>query len=583
MRRLGFEPIYGWECLYKHPSRKVFVSIYVDDFQVAGNATEVHKTWIDLGKVLDLDPPVTHAECVYLGYLQKSVPVDIEMLKLQEQMYGTLFADHDSQIVDSTETAPVASQLRKREAKTAAKKRKSSPADKSSPGQQGKKCHVFKDICFPSLHMNSSHDSGTNDLVMSAWKSSADAKDVSYKVGECQAFEYSMQGQAQGAVKKYLERSGKSEKDLSLRAETPCIDDHQLRPEQFEVEGELASVAVRIVLTALYLARVCRPDIMYSVCMLAREVTRWKEADDKRLHRLMSYLHNTSHYMQKCFVGNSASECQLALFCDASFAGCLQSSKSTSGVFCCIVGPRTFMPVTWLCKKQSAISHSSTEAELISLDTGLRVEGIPLLGLWSEVLQTFHPELRKKPANLTSGNSENRGKSMLDSNIALELLDYVPPSLPEPPDEAKLFLLEDNDAVLKMIRKGRSAQMRHVGRVHRVNIDWLFERCANDKSIRPRYVNTEFQLADLLTKGSFTAATWKNLLALARMGETSEKSKHTGNLPARSPSKSTPVKAAVVQSVMSPRLRSIIAEDSKGSGGNKDDTPRPIAPIFVAP
>ena len=35
-----------------------------------------------------------------------------------------------------------------------------------------------------------------------------------------------------------------------------------------------------------------------------------------------------------------------------------------------------------MCKKQNAVSHSSTESEIISLDTGLRLDGLPALELW---------------------------------------------------------------------------------------------------------------------------------------------------------------------------------------------------------
>ena len=32
-----------------------------------------------------------------------------------------------------------------------------------------------------------------------------------------------------------------------------------------------------------------------------------------------------------------------------------------------------------MCKKQTAVSHSSTESEIISLDSGLRLDGLPAL------------------------------------------------------------------------------------------------------------------------------------------------------------------------------------------------------------
>ena len=35
-----------------------------------------------------------------------------------------------------------------------------------------------------------------------------------------------------------------------------------------------------------------------------------------------------------------------------------------------------------MCKKQTSVSHSSTESEIISLDDGLRMDGLPALDLW---------------------------------------------------------------------------------------------------------------------------------------------------------------------------------------------------------
>ena len=39
-----------------------------------------------------------------------------------------------------------------------------------------------------------------------------------------------------------------------------------------------------------------------------------------------------------------------------------------------------------MCKKQTSVSHSSTESEIISLDTGLRLDGLPALELWDLIV-----------------------------------------------------------------------------------------------------------------------------------------------------------------------------------------------------
>ena len=108
---------------------------------------------------------------------------------------------------------------------------------------------------------------------------------------------------------------------------------------------------------------------------LARAVTKWTKACDKRLARLISYIHHTSEHRQYCYVGHTAQQCRPGLFQDSDFAGDLEDSKSTSGGILCIFGSHTFVPMSWMCKKQTSVSHSSTEAEIISLEAGLRMDG----------------------------------------------------------------------------------------------------------------------------------------------------------------------------------------------------------------
>ena len=114
-----------------------------------------------------------------------------------------------------------------------------------------------------------------------------------------------------------------------------------------------------------------------------RSVPKWTRAGDNRLARLISYIHYTSEFKQHCHVGNTARQCRLGLFQHFDFAGDLEDSKYTSGGNLCIFGSRTFVPVSWM-------SHSSTEAEIISLDAGLRKDGIPALDFGDLVTEVFH-------------------------------------------------------------------------------------------------------------------------------------------------------------------------------------------------
>ena len=42
-----------------------------------------------------------------------------------------------------------------------------------------------------------------------------------------------------------------------------------------------------------------------------------------------------------------------------------------------------------MCKKQTAVSHFSTESEIFSLDTGLRLDGLLALELWDLIVFVF--------------------------------------------------------------------------------------------------------------------------------------------------------------------------------------------------
>ena len=79
------------------------------------------------------------------------------------------------------------------------------------------------------------------------------------------------------------------------------------------------------------------------------------------------------------------------MFQDSDFAGDLEDSKATLGGVLCIFGSTTFVLVlvSWMCKKQTAVSHSSTESDIISPNAGVRVEGLPALDLWDIVIEVL--------------------------------------------------------------------------------------------------------------------------------------------------------------------------------------------------
>ena len=150
-------------------------------------------------------------------------------------------------------------------------------------------------------------------------------------------------GHAKKCVERYFELANKTTQQL-YKVSTPCIDDHHFKEEEMKSVGELSHVCSQLVLKCLYLERIGRLDILWSVNKFARSITKWTKACDKRLNRLISYIHQICEYKQYCHVGNTAKQCRIGMFQDSDFAGDLEDSKSTSGGTLCVFGSHTFVP-----------------------------------------------------------------------------------------------------------------------------------------------------------------------------------------------------------------------------------------------
>ena len=82
------------------------------------------------------------------------------------------------------------------------------------------------------------------------------------------------------------------------------MEDSAFSQADFDEVGKLSAVAASVLMKALYLARCCGFDLLHPICMLARQVTKWSRACDKRPHKLISYLHTTREYSLEGFVGD---------------------------------------------------------------------------------------------------------------------------------------------------------------------------------------------------------------------------------------------------------------------------------------
>ena len=74
---------------------------------------------------------------------------------------------------------------------------------------------------------------------------------------------------------------------------------------------------------------------------------------------------------------------------------------------------------------------------------------------------------------------------MLNQNVDLSNVDQVSANADIYDErESQFCIFEEDEAVIKMIIKGRSPTMRHVSRTHRVALDWLFDRINLDPKIQ---------------------------------------------------------------------------------------------------
>jgi len=234
---------------------------------------------------------------------------------------------------------------------------------------------------------------------------------------------------------------------------TPFMPDGSLLEGDDEERGELSDSACALLMKALWLARLARPDCQKPIGDLATHIQRWNKNDDKRLYRLICYLVSSKEYRLVGYVHDAPGDLSLKLFVDADFSGEVEDSKSTSGGWLCLVGPRSFFPLFWVSKKQTSTSRSTTEAEMVSLATTLFGEGLPTLSLWELVL----------------------GRKVT------------------------LDIQEDNQATIKVAKKGCSPKLRYVLRTHKVNLRSVAEIFAKD-TVTLSYVITTEQAADIFTK-----------------------------------------------------------------------------------
>ena len=279
------------------------------------------------------------------------------------------------------------------------------------------------------------------------------------------AVAFDMNDYARQTVELFCSITGTQPEKLR-KVTTPFCPDGSLPPEDDQSAGELAPNACKLLMKALWLGRLARPDIIKPIGDLATAVQKWSRNHDRQLARLIAYIHSTTHYRLVGVIKDDPQNLHLALYADADYAG-ERDAKSTSGGFLVLKGPNTHFPLAWLSKRQTSVSRSTTEAEVVSLTFSLYQEGLPSLTLWERLL----------------------GRPV------------------------ELVLHEDNQATILVAKKGYSPKMRHIQRTHKVNLSALAEQLEPGTGVVIKYVATDLQAADIFTK-ALQPLKWDHALKL---------------------------------------------------------------------
>lgn len=99
-------------------------------------------------------------------------------------------------------------------------------------------------------------------------------------------------------------------------ASTRSLEAGNMAESDLEEPGKLPSIAVKVLMNILHVARMARFDLVKPATSLAREVWRWNRAYDKALFRRVCYISTTLNVNLVSHVGDPIDDCRLMLFTD---------------------------------------------------------------------------------------------------------------------------------------------------------------------------------------------------------------------------------------------------------------------------
>ncbi|RVX04589.1 Retrovirus-related Pol polyprotein from transposon RE1 [Vitis vinifera] len=136
---------------------------------------------------------------------------------------------------------------------------------------------------------------------------------------------------------------------MALKSIITSFDEQPIDPTQY-----------RQLVGSLQYLTFTRPDIVHAVNKACQHFQAPTKADLRAVKRILRYLKGTMEHGIRFFKQSSL---RLTGFCDADWAGCTNTRRSTSG-YCIFLGANC---ISWSSKRQPTVSRSSAEAEYRSL------------------------------------------------------------------------------------------------------------------------------------------------------------------------------------------------------------------------
>ena len=104
--KYGWETVHNWECLFVHREKGLFLSVCVDDINLARKKHNIDPMWKVLNKEVDLGKPTSFLDHVYLGWTQRQCEVSQNIV----DNYRTMFESRIS--AGGTEKLPFSQNTR---------------------------------------------------------------------------------------------------------------------------------------------------------------------------------------------------------------------------------------------------------------------------------------------------------------------------------------------------------------------------------------------------------------------------------------------------------------------------------------